>query len=63
MKSMLHDADPNNQVLAADALGHMGPTAEDAVPDLVQLLRSAMKQYGHMPARRWQISVWSQFRR
>jgi HEAT repeat protein len=38
MKSMLHDADPNNQVLAADALGHMGPAAEDAVPDLVQLL-------------------------
>jgi HEAT repeat protein len=38
MKSMLHDADPNNQVLAADALGHMGPDAEEAVPDLVQLL-------------------------
>ena len=38
MTSMLHDADLNNQVLAADALGHMGPAAEDAVPDLVQLL-------------------------
>jgi HEAT repeat protein len=38
MKSMLHDADPNNQVLAADAVGHMGPDAEELVPDLVQLL-------------------------
>jgi len=38
MKTMLNDADPKSQVLAADALGHMGPAAEEAVPDLVQLL-------------------------
>ena len=38
MKTMLSDADSRNQVLAADALGRMGPAAEEAVPDLVQLL-------------------------
>ena len=38
LKPMLHDADPKNQVLAADAVGHMGPDAEELVPDLVQLL-------------------------
>jgi HEAT repeat protein len=38
MKSILQEGDPHNQVLAADALGRMGPDAEDAVPDLVRLL-------------------------
>jgi HEAT repeat protein len=38
MRSMLQESDPNNQVLAADALGRMGPAAEEAVPDLVQVL-------------------------
>jgi HEAT repeat protein len=41
MKSMLHDADPKNQVLAADAVGRMGPGAEELVPDLVQLLTAS----------------------
>lgn len=38
MINMLHDKNPDNRVLAAEALGHMGPTAEEAVPDIVQVL-------------------------
>jgi HEAT repeat protein len=38
MKNMLTDKNPENQLLAAEALGHMGPAAEEAIPDLVQAL-------------------------
>jgi len=40
MKSLLQEGDPTSQVLAADALGRMGPDAEEAVPDLVQLIHA-----------------------
>ena len=38
VKNMLRDADPGNRMLAAESLGRMGPAAEEAVPDLIQLL-------------------------
>jgi HEAT repeat protein len=38
MKNMLTDKNPENQLLAAEALGHMGPAAGEAAPDLVQVL-------------------------
>jgi hypothetical protein len=38
MKNMLTDKNPENRLLAAEALGHMGPAAEDAIPDLLQVL-------------------------
>lgn len=40
MKNMLTDKNPENQLLAAEALGHMGPAAEEAAPDLVQVLNT-----------------------
>jgi HEAT repeat protein len=38
VKNTLRDADPGNRMLAAESLGRMGPAAEEAVPDLIQVL-------------------------
>ncbi len=41
LENMLTDKDPENKLLAVEALGHMGPAAEEAVPDLVRVLSGA----------------------
>lgn len=56
LKKMLYDNNRDNQILAAESLGHMGPAAEEAVPDLVQILNednivlrvSALKALGEI---------------
>lgn len=40
LTKMLYDDNPDNRVLAAESLGHMGPAAEEAVPDLITLLHN-----------------------
>lgn len=38
VRNTLHDANLGNRMLAAESLGRMGPAAEEAVPDLIQIL-------------------------
>lgn len=38
VKDTLRDADPGNRMLAVQSLGRMGPAAEEAIPDLIQVL-------------------------
>jgi len=38
VEDTLRDADPGNRMLAAESLGRMGPAAEEAVPELIQVL-------------------------
>ena len=38
VKNTLRDKNPNNRLLAADSLGNMGPSAEEAIPDLIMVL-------------------------